>query len=164
MKSIFSSLRSVFSWSDPVETFGKEAAGHESLLLRFLKEVLHADKCEYLFKIMYDSAALKDTRDQVGRTVARVLIKAIKIVGICRADPERKDLPIVGELATLSLEILINLFAALSQRTFQSKWSKLGEYFEMLSDIGIDERHQAIFLLQVYERDLVVDLCDFMLQ
>lgn len=80
IKSICSSLRSVFSWSDPVDTFAFDDGGHNSLLVRFLKEVLHADKCEYLFKIMYDSSALKDSRDQIGRTVARVLIKAIKIV------------------------------------------------------------------------------------
>ena len=89
---------------------------------------------------MYDSTALKDVRDQVSRTVARVLIKGIKLVYVCREDPERKDLPIVAELATLCLEILNNLFAVMSQRTFQSKWSKHGEYFEMLSDIGIDEK------------------------
>lgn len=34
----------------------------------------------------------------------------------------------------------------------------------MLSDIGIDQRYQALFLLRDYQRDLVVDLCDFMLQ
>ena len=113
IKAICSSLRSVFSWSDPAESFGKDTES-PSLLVRFLKEALHADKCEYLFKIMYDSSALKDVRDQIGRTVARVLVKAMKLVGICREDPERKDFPIVAELATLSLEIVNNLFAVMS--------------------------------------------------
>ena len=117
MKSICSSVRSVFSWSDPIETFGKDPE-NPSLIVKFIKDVLHEDKCEYLFKVMYDSTALKDVRDQCGRTVARVLIKALKIIGICREDPERKDLPIVAELATLVHETLHNLFGVLVQRTF----------------------------------------------
>ena len=147
-----------------METFGKDVKNNPSLLISFIKDVLHADKCEYLFKIMYDSTALKDVRDQCGRTVARVLVKGIKLVGVCREDPERKDLPIVEELATLVTETLQNLFGVMSQRTFQSKWSKLGEFYEMISDIGIDERHQALFLLTEIQDDLIVKLCDFMLQ
>jgi len=50
---------------------------------------------------MYDSTALKDVRNQVGRTIARVLIKAIKIIGVCKEDPERKDLPLVTEMAKI---------------------------------------------------------------
>ena len=50
---------------------------------------------------MYDSTALKDVRIQIGRTVARVLVKAIKIVGVCKEDPKKKELPLVAELATL---------------------------------------------------------------
>ena len=166
MKSICSSVRSVFSWSDPIETFGMDPE-KPSLIVKFIKDVLHEDKCEYLFKIMYDSTALKDVRDQCGRTVARVLVKALKLIGVCREDPERKDLPIVAELATLVNDTLHNLFGVLVQRTFQSKWSRLGEFFEMLSDIGIDERYQAEFLLTEMQRegedDMVTKLCDFML-
>lgn len=62
MKSICSSVRSVFSWSDPIETFGIDPE-KPSLIVKFIKDVLHEDKCEYLFKIMYDSTALKDVRD-----------------------------------------------------------------------------------------------------
>lgn len=62
-----------------------------------MKELLHADKCEYIFKIMYDSTASREVRDQVGRTVARVLVKALKIIGVCRKD-DRRELPLVAEL------------------------------------------------------------------
>ena len=62
LKSICSSLRSVFSWSDPVEHFGLDQSG-DSLLINFLQQALNTDKCEYFFKIMYDSTALKDVRD-----------------------------------------------------------------------------------------------------
>jgi len=97
--------------------FGKDTE-NPSLLVNFIKDVLHEDKCEYLFKIMYDSTALKDVRSQCGRTVARVVTKALKLIGVCREDPERKDLPIVAELATLIDETLHNLFEVMSKRTF----------------------------------------------
>ena len=54
-KAICSSLRSVFSWSDSIEKFGRDES--PSLLFNFIKKVLHEDKCEYLFKIMYDSTS-----------------------------------------------------------------------------------------------------------
>lgn len=73
----------------------------------------------------------------------------------------------MAELATLVNDTLHNLFGVLVQRTFQSKWSRLGEFFDMLSDIGIDERNQAEFLLTEMQRegedDMVTKLCDFML-
>ena len=72
--------------------------------------MLHNDKCEYLFKIMWDSTAAKEVREQIGRTVARVLTKAIKIVGLCKEDPERRDLPIVNELEIVSTEVIRILF------------------------------------------------------
>lgn len=74
---------------------------------------------------MYDSTALKDVRDQIGRTVARALIKAMKIIGVCREDPDRKSLPIVKHLTKITLDITKNLFEVMKKRTFQSKWSKL---------------------------------------
>ena len=80
-------MRSVFSWSDPIKKFG--TTDEPSLLLWFIKEVLHTDSCEYLFRIMYDSAASKDVRKHIGRTVARALGKAIKIISLCKEDPER---------------------------------------------------------------------------
>lgn len=61
LKSICSSLRSIFSWSDKISTFGKTE--QPSLILEFIKKVLHEDKCEYLNKIMWDSQALKDVRE-----------------------------------------------------------------------------------------------------
>lgn len=67
------------------------------------------------------------------------------------------------ELETLVREVTGFLFDVLKSRKFQAKWSYLREYFEMLSDIGIDERYQAEFLLSQYD-DIVADLCDFMLQ
>jgi len=96
MKSICSSVRSIFSFSDPVKEFG--LTGRPSLLLSFVKDVLHADKCQYFFKLMWDSSASKDTRDSIGRTVARALVKAIKVVGVCKQDALRRDLAIVAEL------------------------------------------------------------------
>ena len=114
IRSICSSLRSVFSWSDPSEKFG--TTDDPSLLLSFVKDVLHKDSCEYLFKIMYDSVATKEVRASIGRTVARVLSKAIKLVIICREDPERRELPIVMELSTLATEIMKILFGNLKNR------------------------------------------------
>ena len=65
---------------------------------------------------MYDSVATKEVRQSIGRTVARVLSKAIKMVSICREDPARRDLPIVSELATLSTEIMKILIGNLNNR------------------------------------------------
>mmetsp|Transcript_15532 Transcript_15532/g.21044 ORF Transcript_15532/g.21044 Transcript_15532/m.21044 type:complete len:115 (+) Transcript_15532:1354-1698(+) len=93
IRSICSSVRSIFSWSDHISEFGK--SDKPSLLFNFIKSVLHEDKCEYFFKLLWDSTATKDVRDHIGRTIVRVILKAIKIVHVCREDPERKDLPIV---------------------------------------------------------------------
>ena len=95
-KSICSSLRSVFSWSDPVKEFG--LCERPSLLHSFIKKVLHEDQCSYFFKIMYDSHSSSTVRDSIGRTVCRVITKGIKLVVTSREDPARKDLPIVSEL------------------------------------------------------------------
>ena len=65
------------------------------------------------------------------------------MVSICREDPERRDLPVVTELATLSTEIMKILIGNLKNRRMQDKWAKLEEYFEMLQDIGAEERYQA---------------------
>ena len=65
----------------------------------------------------------------------------MKLIGVCREDPERKRLPIVKHLTKLTLDIVKCLFEVMKKRQFQSKWNRLQEYFEMLSDIGIDERH-----------------------
>ena len=70
------------------------------------------------------------------------------MVSICREDPERRDLPIVTELATLSTEIMKILIGNLNNRRMQDKWAKLEEYFEMLQDIGAEERYQAEFMLK----------------
>lgn len=96
-----------------------------------------------------------------------MLIKAIKLVAVCRADEERKDKPIVEELATVTHEVMQNLFKTLKSRQFQDKWTKFLEFTEILSDIGIDESYQANFLLNELElpegEDVVTYLCDFML-
>lgn len=114
-KQVCSSLRSVFSWSDPIEKFGFKQG---SLLVTFIRDVLHKDKCEYLFKIMHDSHTTKDVRDQIGRTVARALIKGIKVVALCKCDPERKDLPLVAELETLVKDVISFLFDVMKSRQF----------------------------------------------
>jgi hypothetical protein len=67
---------------------------------------------------MYDSTALKDVRNQVGRTIARVLIKAIKIIGVCKEDPERKDLPLVTEMTKIVDDVVGYIFAIIHTRTF----------------------------------------------
>ena len=94
---------------------------------------------------MYDSTATKDVRDQIGRIVSRVMSKAIKICEICRED-DRKDLPIVQELCTMTKEVMRNLINVLKERTFQSKWSRLEEYFDMLYDI-VHDSYQTKFML-----------------
>ena len=50
--------------------------------------------------------------------MARVLSKAIKMVSICREDPERRDLPVVTELATLTTEIMNILIGNMKNRRF----------------------------------------------
>ena len=115
---------------------------------------------------MYDSTATKDVRDQIGRIVSRVMSKAIKICEICRED-DRKDLPIVQELCTMTKEVMRNLINVLKERTFQSKWSRLEEYFDMLYDIVHDSYQTKFMLNDVQEEgqdDIVTKLCDFMLQ
>jgi len=117
IKSICSTVRSVFSWSDPVSKFG--TSEKPSLLFNFIKTVLHDDKCEYFFKIMWDGNASKDVREHIGRTVSRALLKAIKIVLKCREDPDRRALPIVNELYAMLINIHRILFDVLKNRQFQ---------------------------------------------
>ena len=90
---------------------------------------------------MFDSAASKDVRKHIGRTVARALGKAIKIISLCKEDPERQDKPIVAELATVTTEVMRILVGHLKNRGFQGKWSKLDQYLEMLEDIGCQGKH-----------------------
>ena len=66
------------------------------------------------------------------------------------------------------VDILRKIFGILKDRQFQQKWNKLKEYFEALSDIGIDDKYQAEFLLvdlnEEGKDDIITSLCDFMLQ
>jgi len=117
MKSICSSVRSVFSFSDPTSEFGTK--DHPSLLVNFIKTVLHDDKCEYLFKIMWEGNASREVRDNIGITIEEILSKAIKVLHKCKEDPARKDLPIVGELHTLVVEVMHILIDVLKNRLFQ---------------------------------------------
>ena len=65
------------------------------------------------------------------------------------------------------VDILRKIFGILKDRQFQQKWNKLKEYFEALSDIGIDDKYQAEFLLvdlnEEGKDDIITSLCDFML-
>lgn len=130
LKQICSSTRSVFSWSDEISEFGKH--DRPSLLFNFIKKVLHEDKCQYLFKIMWEGNASLATRENIGRTVVRSLLKAIKILHICREDPERRDLPVVHENRQMIIEVVRTLFGILTDRQFQQKWNRFLEYLELL--------------------------------
>ena len=116
MKDICSSLRSVFSWSDPISKFG--TLEEPSLIFDFIKTVLFDDKCEYFFKIMWEGNAAKKVRESIGKTVVRALHKGIKIVSRCRMDEERKELPIVADLNRMIVDVVRRLFAVLKNRQF----------------------------------------------
>ena len=117
IKSSSSTVRNVFSWSDTIERFGIDE--QPSILFNFIKTVLHDDKCEYFFKIMWDGNASKDVREYIGRTVSRALLKGIKIAHKCREDPERRTLPIVNELHAMLIDIHRIFFDVLKNRQFQ---------------------------------------------
>ena len=49
-------MRSIFSYSDPMEHVGSQD-DHPSMLLEFMQKVFLEDNCEYFFKIMFDSTS-----------------------------------------------------------------------------------------------------------
>ena len=96
---------------------------------------------------MWEGNASLATRENIGRTVVRSLLKAIKILHICREDPERRDLPVVHENRQMVIEVVRILFGILTDRQFQQKWNRFLEYLELLCDIGEEDEYHAEFLL-----------------
>ena len=160
-KSICSSMRSIFSFSDPVADFGKDPST-PSLLLEYLKKNYLSDQCAYFFRVMYESNANKNAKDHIARTTARAVCKAIKILSRCADEPARMESPLVQELSEVTDQVVSLLFNALKTRESQKNWNRMEDYHEMLADIGTEDAPQAEYLLSKF--DIVTDLCDLVMQ
>ena len=136
--------------------------------MHFIKTALYNDKCEYFFKIMWDSNSGSQARDNIQRIVTRALIKGIKLVHGCREDPERRVLPVVVELHNMLIEIVRIFFDVLKNRKFQQKWGRLEEFFMLIENVTTEDYQHAEFMLSHElkrdgEDDVVTKLCDFMM-
>ena len=160
MVPISESMSTIFTFSDSFVSF---VSKHEepSILCEFIQRFYLEDKCKYLFEIMFNCPDAQ-ARFNIGRVTSNVINKAFRIVGICSEKEEEREHPKVVQIREAIEEFMNLVLTTMHERECQKNWNRLVNFYTMISDIGTGGKYQTEYMLK--RGDVVVDLCDIMLQ